>query len=247
MSIHTADAIVLRLYPYRETSAFVSCLTDRFGKVKGMIKGLRDRSRPRYRSAMEPMTWNRIVFYDTRSSPIHLITQCDLLNGFDGLARDLESIRVAATCIELTDVVVEPDEPQPQIFELLKATLQRLSSGDTRLGSIRIHFVLRLLKLAGFHPQLDACAHCNRGLIGHAASWSSKQGGLLCDDCLHEDPRAERMGSELIDVLAACAATDEPLEVASPTAIVLLPRLHEFLHWRLDRPLRTLRAPVAVP
>ncbi|MBI3320314.1 MAG: recombination protein O N-terminal domain-containing protein, partial [Candidatus Omnitrophica bacterium] len=73
MGIHTADAIVLRQYPFRETSVVVTCFTDRFGKIKGLVKGLRD-GRARYRSAMEPMTVNRIVFYDTRTSALHLIS-----------------------------------------------------------------------------------------------------------------------------------------------------------------------------
>src|SRR3989338_3542364 len=30
MAIHTADAIILRCYPYRETSVIVTCLTGRF-------------------------------------------------------------------------------------------------------------------------------------------------------------------------------------------------------------------------
>ena len=51
MGIHTADAIVLRRYPYRETSVTVSCLTDRYGKLKGLVKGLRAHPNRR-RSAM---------------------------------------------------------------------------------------------------------------------------------------------------------------------------------------------------
>ena len=78
MAIHTTDAIVLRRYLYRETSVIVSCLTDRFGKLKGLVKGLRAQPN-RHRSAMEPLTINRIVFYDTHSSQLHLISQCELL------------------------------------------------------------------------------------------------------------------------------------------------------------------------
>ena len=73
MGIHTTDAIVLRRYPFRDTSVTVSVLTDRYGKLKGLVKGLRAQPN-RYRSAMEPLTINRIVFYDTRTSQLHLIS-----------------------------------------------------------------------------------------------------------------------------------------------------------------------------
>ena len=40
MGIHSAEAIVLRRYPFRETSVTLTCLTDQFGKLKGLVKGL---------------------------------------------------------------------------------------------------------------------------------------------------------------------------------------------------------------
>ena len=92
MAIHTADAIILRCYPYRETSVIVTCLTDRFGKLKGLVKGLRAQPN-RHRSAMEPMTVNRIVFYDTHNSSLHLISQCELVSPLTPLANDLETMR----------------------------------------------------------------------------------------------------------------------------------------------------------
>jgi len=241
MGIHTADAIVLRQYPYRETSVIVTCLTDRFGKLKGLIKGLRAQP-TRYRSPMEPLTLNRIVFYDTRTSSLHLITQCELIAAYQTLTHDLGAMRLAASCAELTDMVVELDEPQAAIFELLKQTLERLtSSGSERSSAIRIHFVLRLLRLAGFHPQLDECTGCGEHPFGHQAFWSARQGGLLCQRCLHEDPKAEVIAPQWLETLSACAEAEEPVELAASQATAIQQRLDEFLRWRLDRSLKTLR------
>jgi len=241
MGIHTADAIVLRQYPYRETSALVSCLTDRFGKVKGIIKGLRAPSR-RYRSAMEPLTLNRVVFYDTRTSSLHLITQCELLAGFPELQQDLGLARLAASCVELAEVVLELDDPQPAVFTLLHRTLQRLAGADAP-GPVatRIHFILRLLRLAGFQPQLDECTGCGRQR-NQRGFWSPKQGGLLCEQCLHEDPKAEEMTPQWFGTLAACADEEDPTHLDPVVALAIQQRLEEFLRWRLDRPLKTLRS-----
>jgi len=242
MGIHTADAIVLRHYPYRETSALVSCLTDRFGKIKGLIKGLRGPQPSKYRSAMEPMTLNRIVFYDTRAGSLHLISQCDLLHPFRELTTDLAAMQTAASCVELADVVIEADEPQGDIFELLKRTLTRLATGDTRLAAVRIHFMLRLLRLAGFHPQLDECTGCARQLQPQQAFWSARQGGLLCERCLHEDPHAPAMAPALLEALSACAESHDPLAMAPDQARALQQRLDAFLRWQVDRPLKTMRS-----
>jgi DNA repair protein RecO (recombination protein O) len=245
MGIHTADAIVLRQYPYRETSVLVTCLTDRFGKVKGLVKGLRDIRRPRYRSAMEPLTLNRLVFYDTRTSSLHLISQCELLSGYAELTRDLDVMRLACACAELSDAVLEVEEPHPPVFRLLKDTLARLAGGERRLAGVRIHFILRLLRLAGFHPQLAECTGCMQQPAGAHAFWSVRQGGVLCERCLHQDPRAEEMSPAMLGAFIECAEADGPHRVDPAKTEAIQRYLDQFLQWRLDRPLKTLRMSAA--
>jgi len=238
MGVQTAEAIVLRRYPFRETSVTLSCLTDRFGKLKGLVKGLRAQPN-RYRSAMEPLTINRVVFYETRTSQLHLISQCDLLDPLGTLQRDLETMQLAAFCANLVDTVVPIEEPHAGVYQLFKHTLERLALGAGDPSSVRLHFVIRLLRLSGFHPQLNECVGCSTA-VSAAGRWSAKEGGLLCGSCLHEDPRAEPANPEILDTLKTLS------EAAQPPAIdeAILPRLNQrltdFLHWRLDRPLRTL-------
>jgi len=238
MGIHTTEAIVLRRYPFRETSVTLTCLTDGFGKLKGLVKGLRAQPN-RHRSPMEPLTINRIVFYDTRTSQLHLISQCDLLSPLLALQRDLETMRLAAMCVELVDAIVPLEEPQPGVYRLLKQTLERLCLGGDSLLAVRVHFIARLLRLAGFQPQLDECTGC--GIAVHAAGyWSARQGGLLCESCLHEDPHAEAASSQLLDALSAFSHSDQPMAAEEPLLSVLRGRLDMFLRWRLDHPLKTL-------
>ena len=238
MGIHTADAIVLRRYLFRETSVVLSCLTDRFGKIRGLVKGLRQMPN-RYRSAMEPMTISRIVFYDTRSSQIHLISQCDLIAPLSELPRDLDTLRLAALCVELADAVVPLEEPQPAIYRLLKETLESLTMESARQDQLRIHFIVRLLHLAGFKPQLDACTGCDRHIRG-PAHWSARQGGLLCRNCLHEDRQAEPALPQMVLALEQLGQNEHPLLLEEDLVPMLNRKLDEFLHWRLDRPLKTL-------
>jgi DNA repair protein RecO (recombination protein O) len=241
MSIHVADGIVLRHWAYRETSAMVSCLTDRFGKIRGMIKGLRGpRSTERYRSPMEPLTLNRIVFYDNRNSGLHLISQCDLTGPYLELTEDLETMQVAACCAELVDVLLEADEPQPAVFALLKSALERLVRRSDPPVMVRIHVILRLLRLVGFQPQLDHCVVCTDDVTGRRTYWSVRQGGLMCERCLHQDTSAEPMAPELLEALALCAEAEPPRGLHPGMAAVVHRRVEQFLRWRIERPLKTL-------
>ena len=238
MALHTADAIVLRRYLYRETSVIVTCLTDRYGKIKGLVKGLRMHPN-RHRSAMEPLTINRIVFYDTHTSQLHLISQCDLRAPLTELQRDLETMRSAARCVDLVDHVVPLEEPQPAVYQLMKEALERLALGGSDRLALEVHFIVRVLRLAGFQPQVNECTGCNAPI--HAAGyWSARQGGLLCQPCLHEDPTAEPAAPEMLRAFEELSQADHPLALDAHLIPVLCRRLDEFLRWRLDRPLKTL-------
>ena len=238
MSIHTTDAIVLRRYLYRETSIIVSCLSQRYGRLKGLVKGLRAHPN-RYRSAMEPLTVNRIVFYDTRSSQLHLISQCELLAPLPELQRDLETMRSAARCIELVEAVVPAEEPQPVTYQLLKETLERMALGGVGLDILELHFILRLLRLAGFQPQLSECTGCNSP-VQREGFWSAGQGGLLCRQCLHQDPQAQPMPQDILGLFQMISAAGSPPALDGSLVAALRQRLDEFLRWRLEHPLRTL-------
>ena len=238
MGIHAADAIVLRQYPYRETSVIVTCLTARYGKIKGLVKGLRAQPN-RHRSAMEPLTINRIVFYDTHTSQLHLISQCELLAPLSEIQRDLETAQVAGFCVDLVDHVVPLEEPQPAVYALLTHTMERLALGGEELLALRSHFIARLLRLAGFQPQLNECTGCGAQL-NTAGYWSARQGGLLCSHCLHEDPNAKAASPDMLEALAALSQSDQPVALESTLLPRLSRRLDEFLRWRLDRPLRTM-------
>lgn len=218
----------------------LTCLTDRFGKLKGLIKGLRAQPN-RYGSAMEPLTVNRIVFYDTRTSQLHLISQCDLVEPLEELQRDLDTARLAALCADLVEAVVPLEEPQTPIYRLLRHTLEHLALGGQDPAAVRAHFIARLLRLAGFQPQVDACTGCNRA-IQPPAYWSARQGGLLCPGCLHEDPKAAPALPALCDTLTALAEAAQPFSLDPQLGVVLHRRLDEFLRWRLDRSLKTLEA-----
>ena len=237
MGIHTTEAIVLRRYPFRETSVIVNCLTPDFGKLKGLVKGLRAQPN-RYRSAMEPFTINRIVFYDTRTSPLHLITQCDLVAPLSELPRDLEVMRTAAAATHLIDAVVPLEEPHAAVYGLFKHTLECLSLGGHPLA-LQTHFIARLLRLAGFQPQLDQCVGCT-ARVHSTGYWSVRQGGLLCPQCLHEDPRAEPASRGMLEAIETLSQADQPPAIDPALLPTLRSRLDEFLRWRLDRPFKTV-------
>ena len=71
------EAIVLKSFDFRETSRIVTFYSREYGKVKGLLKGIRKDPR-KFGSSVDRFSVNDIVFYQYRNSDIHLVSQCDM-------------------------------------------------------------------------------------------------------------------------------------------------------------------------
>ena len=81
MAIQKSEAIVLRTRDFRETSLIVNFFTKDFGKMHGLIKGIR-RTPQRYGGMPLNFSRNHIVFYEKPSRELNLVTQCDIEESF---------------------------------------------------------------------------------------------------------------------------------------------------------------------
>src|SRR3989338_6107873 len=108
------------------------------------------------------------------------------------------------------------------------------------MASMRANLISRVLRLAGFEPQLDHCTGCHAA-VHQAGCWSARQGGFLCSSCLHEDPQAEPISPELLDALETLTESEVPAPLEPQLLPLLTHRLEEFLQWRLEHPLKTMK------
>ena len=62
MPIHKTDAIVLNKRDFRETSLIVDLFSRDFGRLCGLLKGIRTEPE-KFASTLEPFSHNEIIFY----------------------------------------------------------------------------------------------------------------------------------------------------------------------------------------
>ena len=196
MAIHTTDAIILKKRDVRETSLLIVFYTRDFGKIKGIIKGIRGQRGP-LGYQVQLFTLNKTVFYDTKKTDIHTISQCDLLDFFEAVRSDIIKTSYACYFVELVDTLTEYGEKNSEIFKLLLNSLEFLKSGT---GPKRIARILeiKLLMLIGLMPRFNKCISCDKRLDFRKPSFdnvrlSYKAGGLLCEKCSRQDGNSRRI------------------------------------------------------
>lgn len=188
MAIQKTEAIVLNAREFRETSLIVTFFTKDFGKVSGLIKGIRNEPQ-RYGGL--PLVFSRsfIVFYEKPRKDLSLVTQCDAKEQFLPIRQSLKKTNYANYFVELMDTVTFDFDKNELLYELLDCALEALSQDCDSWQIARI-FEIRLLNLSGFKPRLDGCVHCQKNSIGQGR-FSPILGGVLCPRCFGLDRNAK--------------------------------------------------------
>lgn len=187
MPIHKSEALVLNKFDFRETSIIVNFYSRDFGKISGILKGIRGEPK-KFASTLEPFSHNEVIFYRKRNSSLHLVSQCDIKDNFDAVRRDMIKVAAGGVIAELLNAIMPQEDTNEEIFNLSLNCLQQLAAvyDADRIMTI---FKIKLLALSGFKPHFDSCASCSEKIMDQSR-FSVILGGLLCAKCCHKDLKA---------------------------------------------------------
>jgi DNA repair protein RecO (recombination protein O) len=240
----TTAAIVLRARPFGESDKIVSFLTERYGKITGIAKGA-SRSRRRFANALEPFSLVNLAFRDRARSNLVFLLSADLLDGFRTLTTDLARISYASYLVEITDGLTAERDENSTVFHHLKEGLCYLAECGTSLRFLTA-FELKLLRLAGYQPGLDACKRCRQdrdGAVGSRWHFSSYDGGILCEPCAHYSREVLPLGAAAAEVLTALQAEDNSLpdRIQLPASVIREIRsvIMRFIEFHMNREIKS--------
>ena len=237
-----AEAIVLKTFDFRETSRIATFFTLNFGKIKGVLKGIR-KDPKKFGSQVDQFSVNDIVYYQSRKSDLHLISQCDLKQYFFPIRQDYRRNLAANYLLELVNAIMPPEEPNLHVYHLMLDYLTSLGtiSDIDRLVHI---FQIKILLFSGFRPHLDSCVKCNKK-VEAKARFSLNLGGLLCRDC----PSSETTFTNISQGTIASVYHIEQnnwqkclrLGLTRPVKSELKYLLNNFLVYHLEKKIKTAR------
>jgi DNA repair protein RecO (recombination protein O) len=236
VGLYRDQGIVLRTWRLGESDRIVNLLTERHGKVRAVVKGVR-KTKSRFGARLEPMVHCSLLFYEGRE--LDIVTQAEVVEFFRPVREDLGRLAKAASLLEATDQLCQERHANPRLFLMLLGGLRALSAHDAPL--LVPAFFLKLLSTEGFHPLLDECAGC--GDRYGLASFDLAQGGVLCGSC---SVRGEPISPPALDLVRRVLGGDLAGALSTPAspAVIEVERLAtRAMEHHLERRLRSL--PVA--
>jgi Recombination protein O N terminal/Recombination protein O C terminal len=147
------EAIVLKCINYRETSKIVTFYSKSHGKIRGIAKAVRS-TKTRWGGVLQSMAYLNLFFYFKENKDLHLVSNAEYANAFKSIYGDYDKLQAGFKIIELVNRTTADHEPNDEVFNLLKFTLENLESATKNYSNLLFYFEFRLCELLGFgiHP-----------------------------------------------------------------------------------------------
>lgn len=208
MTSQQTDAIVLRVFPWSETSCIANLFTSENGKISVLAKGARRPKSP-FEAALDLLSTCRIVFIPKAGDTLSLLTEAKLTKRFRAGERDLLRLYAGYYVAELLDRLTEKDDRQPELFELARVTLQALDAPSLDVRAIVLRWELQILRLLGSIPIWDHCANCGESVDADRATiFSPASGGILCAKCKSDQRQTVSLPAGVRKVLVDYSQND---------------------------------------
>ena len=153
MIVHT-PAIVLKSFPYGDTSIIARCFSKKKGKISLVIKGARSRRSPKS-AQFQPLSYVDLIYNHKRNRNLHLLSKVNFREFWPRILDDLRTITLSIAILELTEKTLSDEDPHPELFSVLEGVLRALNEKKSDPNLLFWFYECALLTHHGFQPNLD--------------------------------------------------------------------------------------------
>jgi DNA repair protein RecO (recombination protein O) len=239
----STQAVVLRTYPYSETSKIVRLATRDYGVQSAIAKGVL-RPRSRFGAALETLSEGVAQLYHKETRELQTLAAFDVTELRRGLAADLGRFAGATALAEMI-LKMAPPAPLPAAYDTFIQALDALASAPAgQADAVAVRWLWIVVGVLGFAPQLDSCVRDGNTLpTSGTIAFSIGEGGVLCPGCAGLQPPTKLPQHAYRDLVALNDAARDlpPLDVAHAAAHRRL--VARFIRHHLDESAHNGREP----
>lgn len=191
MLCFSSPAILLKRTDFGDYDLIISFLSLNRGRISVIAKNAK-KSRKRFSGLLEPFTELDIVVRTSRHNGMPVLQEVSMKSPLAGIHGDLIETAYASYWAELILGWIEAFQPQPEIYRLLRYSLNKLDRHAASPHVMSVIFQARFLCLTGFAPHLESCVTCAIPVDNMQSSrlfFDLAKGGIVCDGCSAEESR----------------------------------------------------------
>lgn len=175
----TINGLTIRSVDYKEADKILTVLTEDRGRLTVKARGVR-RKGSRLKAAAQLFSFSRMTLYENNGRCT--LQEAEVLEPFTGLQRDIAVLSLASYLAEVLATEAEDAPVDDEVQRLALNCLYALSNGLAPASVIKAAFELRYMAMAGYAPQLRACAVCGKEMP-ERPTVALEAGVLHCKGC----------------------------------------------------------------
>jgi len=194
-------AFVFKKKDVNESDRIFSVFTDDFGRLDIFAKAIR-KSVSKLRSGIDIFFMSEVEFIQGKNRKT--LTDASAIEKFDNILNSLERFKVANGIGKILDNFINGEEKDKDLFNLLDYTFCKLNDSKLEIRQcvwVYYYFLWNALSSLGYRPEVQKCGTCQGKLDSKNICFSYKLGGLVCQECLSHDSKAEKINSDVVKIL----------------------------------------------
>jgi DNA repair protein RecO (recombination protein O) len=179
MAILKTRAIVIKTQEFKEADKLVWLFSEDFGKITAIAKGAR-KNKSKYVSSTLPCCYAEFVLFKGKN--LYTINEVTIIDSFQQLLRNLDTITYASYFNELIDISMENEDVNRELFKDLVSAFYFIKNDAMDIEILARAFETKLLKATGYGLNFEQCVRC-RKKINIANNIDLQSYGPICKDC----------------------------------------------------------------
>lgn len=183
MNNFVTDAINLKSYNLSESDKIVVMYSKDKGLIKCVAKGCK-KPKSKLGARMDSLVANQLMLYKGKN--MDTICEAKVINCFKDSRQNLDKLFYSAYVSEIVhNFGVEEDPSSQEVYDLLYKALEKISNSKEKKDILIavIKFQLKIMEVSGFGIEFDTCLCCREQILEDNMYFSSKMGGVICEEC----------------------------------------------------------------
>ena len=151
--IVNTTAIVLKTFPYGETSLISRCFTKEKGKISFIIKGAQSKKNL-LSPYFQPLSYIQIIYNENAKRELQIISKVNFVNIWLKIPTSLKKMTLLQSILEITDFTLEKNDPHPGLFTILIEAVNYFENNQFKENLIFWFYECELLSELGFRIDL---------------------------------------------------------------------------------------------
>lgn len=149
--IEKTTGIVLKIFPFKESSSIVEIYTEKWGLKSFIIKGGRKKNAQVKSVIFQPLQVVSIATYVNKRNTLSLIKEAYLNENLDNIYCEMVKTSLAFFLTEVIKLSLQEEAPDEHLFRFLYDSVLKLNDSDkVALKDFHLYFLYYFAKILGF-------------------------------------------------------------------------------------------------